>query len=203
MPTGKPPIRYGTVAMTFHWAIAALIIFNIWFGFYVHDMPDEDPDHFMYTQIHKSIGLTILALALARLVWRLFNPPPPLPATMPGWERFLAKAAHYLLYGLIILVPLAGWATVSGSRLPTMYFGLFEWPRLPFIFDLPADQKRILHGELFSAHSLMATVLMYLIAVHVLAALKHLFVDRDDVMQRMLPGGRAESATTAEAKVEP
>ncbi len=192
-------LRYGVVAMTFHWVIAALILFNIWFGFYVHDMADDDPDHFAYVQIHKSIGLTVLTLAFLRLIWRLFDPPPPLPTTMPKWEMWGAKLSHWLLYGLMFAIPLIGWAMVSASRLgvPTMWFGLFQWPHLPFLPDLPAAEKAALRPQLFSAHSILANVMIYVFAVHALAGLKHHFVDKDSVLKRMLPG------TKVEPKVEP
>ena len=183
-------MRYGTVAMTFHWVMAVGILFNIWFGHYVHDMPDEDPDHFALVQLHKSIGLTILALALARLIWRLFDPPPLLPETMPRWERWLAKLSHILLYGLAILMPLTGWAVVSSSSLglPTIWFGLFEWPHIPFLADLPRAEKAQLRPQFFQAHELLGDIFLYLVAVHVLAALKHHFIDKDSVLKRMLPG---------------
>lgn len=187
-------VRYGSVAMTFHWVIAVAILFNIWFGHYVHDMADDDPDHFALVQIHKSIGLTILTLAFLRLIWRLFDPPPPLPATMPKWEVWASKLSHYLLYGLIFAIPLAGWALVSSSPLglPTMWFGLFQWPHIPWLAELPRADKAALRPQLFEAHSILATVLLYVFAVHVLAALKHHFIDKDSVLKRMLPGTKVE-----------
>jgi cytochrome b561 len=187
-------VRYGAVAMAFHWLIAAAILFNIWFGNYVHDMADDDPNHFAYVQIHKSIGLTVLALAFARLVWRLFDPPPPLPETMKPWERWAAKTSHLLLYGLMFAIPLTGWALVSSSPLgiPTFWFGLFEWPHLPFLADLPRAEKSVLRPQIFEAHEILATVMLYVFAVHALAGLKHHFIDRDSVLKRMLPGTRVE-----------
>jgi len=188
-------LRYGAVAMAFHWLIAAAVLFNIWFGGYVHDMAKDDPDRFALVQIHKSIGLTILVLAFARLIWRLVDPPPPLPANMPKWERIAAKASHYLLYGLILAIPLTGWAVVSSSPLglPTMWFGLFEWPHLPFLVDLPRADKAVIRPQIFEVHSILATVLLYVFVVHVFAALKHQFWDHDAVLKRMLPGTRVDS----------
>jgi cytochrome b561 len=187
-------VRYGAVAMTFHWVIALTILFNIWFGNYVHGMADDDPNHFEYVQIHKSIGLTVLVLAVLRLVWRIFDPPPILPAGMPAWERWGARLSHWSLYGLMIAIPLAGWALVSSSPLglPTFWFGLFEWPHLPYLSDLPRAEKSALRPQIFAAHSILATVLLYVFAVHVLAALKHQFWDRDTVLKRMLPGTKVE-----------
>ena len=187
-------VRYGAVAMTFHWVIAAAVLFNIWFGHYVHDMADDDPGHFEYVQIHKSIGLTILVLAFGRLIWRLFDPPPPLPETIPTWQRWASKVSHWLLYGLIFAIPLSGWAMVSASPLglPTFWFGLFEWPHLPFLSELPRVEKSALRPQLFGVHEILATVMLYVFAVHVLAALKHHFIDRDSILKRILPGTRVE-----------
>jgi cytochrome b561 len=187
-------VRFGAVAMTFHWVIAAAVIFNIWFGKYVHGMADDDPNHFEYVQIHKSIGITVLVLALARLIWRLISPPPPLPASTPRWQHFASRLSHWSLYGLIIAIPLAGWALVSSSPLglPTFWFGVFEWPHIPFLSELPRAEKSALRPQFFEAHSILATVLIYVLAVHVLAALKHHFLDKDAVLKRMLPGTKVE-----------
>lgn len=188
-------VRYGAVAKTFHWTIAAAIVSNVAFGFYVHSMADDDPDHFAYVQIHKSIGLTILFLAVLRLLWRLFDPPPLLPEGMPQWQRTASKLSHWSLYGLMIAIPLAGWALVSASPfgIPTYWFGLFEVPHIPFISELPRAQKAPLRADFFTAHMILAYVLLFVLAVHVLAALKHHFVDRDNVLKRMLPGTKVES----------
>ena len=96
---------------------------------------------------------------------------------------------------VIIAIPLAGWALVSSSPLglPTMWFGLFEWPHIPFLADLPRAEKTVLKPQFFEVHSVLATVLLYVFAVHVLAALKHQFVDRDTVLKRMLPGTKVDS----------
>jgi cytochrome b561 len=187
-------LRYGVVAMTFHWVIALAVIFNIWFGDYVHAMADDDPNHFEYVQIHKSIGITVLVLALLRLLWRIFDPPPPLPASMPKWQVWASRLSHWALYGLIIAIPLAGWALVSSSPLglPTFWFGLFEWPHIPFISDLPRSEKSALRPQFFQVHSILATVLIYVLAVHVLAALQHHFLAKDAVLKRMVPGTRVE-----------
>lgn len=188
-------VRYGAVAMTFHWVIAAVLVSNIAFGFYVHNMAEDDPDHFAYVQIHKSIGLTILFLAVLRLLWRLFDPPPMLPEGMPKWERLAARASHWSLYGLMFAIPLTGWAVVSASPfgIPTFWFGVFEWPHIPFLSELPRAEKAPLRGDFFAAHITLAYVTLFVLAVHVLAALKHHFLDRDSVLKRMLPGTKVES----------
>jgi len=182
--------RYGAVAMTLHWLIAVLIIFNICLGYYMNDMPNNDPNHFAFVQFHKSTGLTILVLSVLRVMWRWINPFPPLPATMPMWEKAAARFVHGMFYFLIIAIPLAGWAMVSSSPLglPTMYYGWFEWPQIHALADLPRDQKQHLIGTFRNTHNTLALLMACLIALHVLAALKHQFWDRDTVLKRMLPG---------------
>src|SRR5690349_2490074 len=109
--------RYGSVAVTLHWLIALAIIGMLILGKYMADLPKDDPSRFDLIQLHKSIGITILAFSALRVLWRLVNRVPPLPAEMPGWERFAAHASHLLLYVLIIVLPLSGWALASSSPL--------------------------------------------------------------------------------------
>jgi cytochrome b561 len=101
--------RYGAVAMTLHWLIAIAIIGMLVLGKYMHGLPNSDPNKFMLYQLHKSTGITILALTVSRIVWRFAGPVPPLPATMATWERWAAHTSHFLLYALMLLIPLSGW----------------------------------------------------------------------------------------------
>lgn len=176
---------YGAVAVTLHWLIAAAILANIWFGV---TMVDSE-DYALY-QTHKSLGLTILALSLLRLGWRLMNPPPPLPADMPRWERIAAHLSHWGFYALMIGVPLGGWALISASPssdfVTTKWWGLFEVPLIPPLPEL-ADRKALAHQfeelhEFFGLYGFLA-----LLALHVAAALKHHLWDRDVVLTRMIP----------------
>src|SRR6478752_7144306 len=105
-------LQYGTVAKTFHWVIAALIVTNIALGLYFAALPHSDPWKFELTQLHKSIGLTVLLLSIFRLLWRLSHPVPPLPADLQPVIRIAAHATHYLFYFLIIAIPLSGWIMV-------------------------------------------------------------------------------------------
>ncbi|HEY2032081.1 MAG TPA: cytochrome b [Rhizomicrobium sp.] len=190
-------IRYGTVAMTLHWLIAALILTNLYLGLSFDDYPKGDPALFQVLQIHKSIGLTVLMLSVLRLVWRLVNPVPPLPAGMNPVLKFAAHASHFLLYFLIIAIPLSGWALASTSRLgfATKYFGLFNWPSIGFIANMPLDQKNPLRHDFGAIHMYLAWSAIVLIVIHVSAALWHQFFRRDDVLKRMLPGTKvAEQA---------
>jgi len=186
--------RYSTVAITLHWLIALGIIANIALGLYFADLPRSDPDKFPLTQTHKSIGLTVLVLSVIRVVWRLMHPAPPLPASMSPAMRFAAHATHFLLYVLIIVIPLSGWLMVSASPLglPTMYFGWFAWPELPYFPDLPRAAKKIWVQEFSATHVFLAWSAIVLVTIHVLAAIYHQFIRRDIVLGRMLPGaGRA------------
>ena len=187
--------RYGTVAMSLHWLIAALVIANICLGLYFSDMSHNDPRLFALVQTHKSIGLTVLALSVLRLLWRLVNPVPPLPPGMGPFLRFAAHASHFLLYFLIIAIPLSGWALVSSSPLglPTMYFGWFEWPHIGFLAGLTRAQKIPLSHGFGATHVILAWLAIVLVPVHVLAALYHQFIRRDGVLKRILPG-TAETA---------
>jgi cytochrome b561 len=185
-------LRYGTGAMIFHWLIAALLIANICLGLYFADLPRSDPWKFELTQLHKSIGLTVLMLSVLRLFWRLSHPAPPLPIDLYWGVRVAARASHYLFYFLIIAIPLSGWLMVSASPLgfPTNYFHLFHWPNLWFMADLPRAQKVALHDPLESVHNVLAWSAIVLIPLHVAAALYHQFIRRDDVLRRMLPRRR-------------
>ena len=182
--------RYSTVAIAFHWVIALLLIGNLIAGLWLLDplLNSSDPETkqwgFWLIQVHKSIGLTVLVLAVARLAWRLINPPPPYPDHMGTAEKVLAKLSHWGFYALMLALPLSGWATVSTGKIsfPILYFGLFEVPLLPL-------SKAF--GEQFDAsHTILGWLTLALIVLHVAAALKHHYWDRDDVLVRILPGLR-------------
>lgn len=195
--------RYKAVAIVLHWAIAAAILFMIPLGFWMHGRA-EDGDvssHvFRAFQLHKSIGLTVLALSLVRLGWRLMNPPPPMPEHMPGWERFVAVATHWVFYGLMIGLPLSGWLYVStgwsihdDAPLPvaTHWFGLIQVPALFGLNTADIDVREAAAESAFTAHYVLAYAAIGLVALHVLAALKHHLFDKDDVLAHMIPGLRA------------
>lgn len=189
MPAGNTRLRYGAVAMTLHWLLAAAILFMLALGLTMTSLDEADPLTFPLFQLHKSIGLTILVLSMARLLWRLFHPAPPLPAHMPRWESTAARAVHSSLYVLTIAIPLIGWATVSAAVLavPTVWFGLFEWPHFAFLADLTRAEKRLVEGPLATAHGVLALSLLMLAGLHAAAAFKHHYKDRDDVLKRILP----------------
>jgi cytochrome b561 len=195
--------RYTAVAIVLHWAIAFSILFLFPLGLWMHERAehgDLSAEVFRAYQLHKSIGLTVLALSLVRLGWRLLNPPPPLPEHMPGWERFAAKATHWAFYALMIGIPLSGWLYVSTgwsihdeAPLPvaTHWFGLFQ---VPALFGLNAAAEGLRAGvadAAMEAHELLAYAAIGLAGLHVLAALKHHFFDKDAVLTHMVPGLRA------------
>ncbi|GBF59431.1 cytochrome b561 [Candidatus Phycosocius bacilliformis] len=180
---------YTLVAVVLHWVIAAAILMQILGGWAMEDL--KGAEKFAAFQLHKSAGLTILLLSLLRLFWRLANPPPPLPETMKAWEVTAAKATHIALYALMIGIPLGGWVIISTSpyNIATHWWGLFEWPRLP-LADLPFRKE--LNEMAKAGHSVAAWGVIVLFVIHVGAALKHMFINEDDVMARMLPFMRSE-----------
>ncbi len=186
--------RYTAVAIALHWLIAAGIIGLIAVGWIMGDMA-PGADQYALIQLHKSFGITVLVLSLARVVWRLMNPPPPEPP-MPGWQGALANGVHVAFYVLIILMPLSGWAMVSASPtgIATVLFKTIPWPHIPFLAGLAPEAKEQLHEPLEFVHSKLAWVAIVLLGLHVAGALKHQFVDRDGLLSRMAPGlfGRTE-----------
>jgi cytochrome b561 len=189
--------RYSNVAITLHWLIALGIIVNIALGLYFADMPNHDPEKFFLAQTHKSIGLTVLVLSLVRVVWRLMHPVPPLPEGMSPAMRLAAHTSHFLLYFLIIAIPLSGWALVSSSPLglPTIYFGWFPWPQLPWLPELPRAAKKMWSHEFGAVHVFLAWSAIVLVTIHFAAALYHHFARRDVVLARMLPPFRKAEKT--------
>jgi cytochrome b561 len=175
--------RYTTVAIVLHWVIAAAVLFMIGLGWVMGDIPKGTPERAYWFNLHKSIGVTVGVLVVLRLMWRLSHRPPPLPASMPGWEVTAARISHGLLYALLIAMPVIGFLASNFTKFGVKYFGLQIGPF--FAEDQAArDALQALHG-------LLSYVLVVLVAIHVAAAVKHWLVDRDGVFQRMLPGSRA------------
>lgn len=176
--------RYTRGAIAFHWIIAAAVLFNLWLGVWHDSLPRE----WKVMPVHKSTGITILALSLARLAWRLTHRPPPLPSTAPAWERATAHAAHWTLYFLTITVPLTGWIMSSASvpLRPLNWYGLFAIPYLP------VDRAAGKFGH--DAHTILGYGLAALVVIHILAALRHHLLLRDSTLVRMLPILRAPTS---------
>lgn len=182
--------RYTRVAVILHWLIALAIIGLLAAGKWMVGAVEEPETRniaFKVYQLHKSLGVTVLLLTLLRLGWRLLHKAPPLPAGMPAWQVRAAKASHHLFYVLMLAAPLTGWAMVSASPLgfPTIVFGLFEWPH---IAPLTRLEDKAGAAELLSeVHEQVAHVMILLIVLHIAAALKHHYVDRDGLLGRMIP----------------
>lgn len=186
---GMHGARYSTGAIILHWTIAALIIAQFPIGWQMGI--DKSPKSFALFQLHKSIGITILLLTLARIAWRLAHRPPPL--TVHGWEAGLARFIHTLFYILLLGLPLSGWLMVSLStvNIHTMLFGIIPWPNIPVVGGLSDGAKHAIHEVSEGAHGLMAFTLMGAFLLHVAGALKHHWIDRDASFQRMAPGVRS------------
>lgn len=172
--------RYGGVAQGLHWLIAALVIAMFGLGWTMDDLP-LGPDKIRVFNIHKSIGVTILALMVLRLLWRWHSPPPPLPAAMPGWERRAAQASHFLFYLLLLVQPVIGILHTNAANFPLVVYGSLV---LPAVIGPDEAFKQALEA----AHGLVANAIALLVLVHAGAALRHHFLVKDDVLRRMIPG---------------
>lgn len=187
VPNPHDSARYSRVAMGLHWAIALLIVLEIGLGLRMEGPPGAIT--FAVYQLHKSIGITILGLTLARIGWRLTHRPPS-PGDGPAWERRLARAVHLGFYALLLAIPLSGWLIVSASRtgIDTVLFGLIPFPHIPGIPGLEPASRAAVEDAAETAHRLLGYGLYGLLALHVLGALKHHVVDRDHGLARILPG---------------
>jgi cytochrome b561 len=184
MPTQSSPTRYGAVAQGFHWIIAGLVITQFVLANMAGDLPIGMHKLALLAR-HKSVGMTILMLAILRLLWRLKNPPPTLPTGMSPLERLLARATHIAFYVLLFAMPISGWLMSSAKSYSVSWFGLFTWPNLIAKSDGAFDAMR-------STHRLLSSVLFVTAVLHVLAALKHHFWNKDNVLLRMLPFTQSE-----------
>jgi cytochrome b561 len=172
---------WGALSKTLHWLIVLLII-NQWV---IAERADALPLGAAKLQAlswHKSFGMTIFALAIIRLVWRWLNPVPTLDGLAKGWERMLAHLSHLLLYGLIFAMPLTGWLMSSARNFPVSWFGIFQFP------DLVGPDKGLFESMNGLHHTLFAALVIVAL-FHIAGALKHHFIDKNDVLKRMLPFG--------------
>jgi cytochrome b561 len=170
--------RWGVVSQFLHWLVVLLIVVMAVLGLTMTDLPNGI-DKIKTYALHKSIGITVLALVLLRLLWRLSAGPAPV-APGPCWQRRVATITHAGLYALMLAIPLSGWAFNSAANFALRWFGWFNLPRL-----VPADPGlKVFFRE---AHEWLFWLLVVVVLVHAAAALKHHFVDRDQVLARMLP----------------
>jgi cytochrome b561 len=185
--------RYTGVAIVLHWAIALLIIFNLSLGFFMEGFAPEFKG--ITVALHISSGITVLALTVVRIIWRLLHRPPPFFATLATWERAAAHAVHFLLYLVMLGMPLTGWAIISAhppnpAGGPSIW-GLFHIVPIAPISHLDATAQKHAHDTYVNAHSIGGWMALALVVLHIGAALKHQFLDREPELSRMGVGRKA------------
>jgi cytochrome b561 len=172
--------RFTPIAILLHWLVAVALLATFALGLTMIEMPGITPTKLKYFNWHKWAGVTILALVTLRLLWRLYHPVPALPAAMATWEKRVAEITHYLLYALMFGIPLSGYFYSLAAGFPVVYLGLIP---LPVLIDPNPELKPLLKN----LHYVLNTALATLVILHAAAALKHHFINRDDVLTRMLP----------------
>jgi cytochrome b561 len=179
--------RYTRTAIVFHWLIAALVISNIILAWIFHTVPTEIAQP--YTNAHKTIGITVLGLALMRLLWRIGHRPPPFSPTIPSWQVVAARIGHAALYFIILAMPLSGWIYDSAweyaADVPIDVFGLFQMPRIAWVAEMPPEPKKALDVIAGKVHVSLSYLLYVLLAAHLIGAIKHQRFDRVPTLQRM------------------
>ena len=173
----KMSARYTKTAVILHWVMAILIFVTWSIAIAVDDMP-LSPARITGLSWHKWLGTTVYFLVLFRLLWRVSHPAPPLETPTPAWQEKAAQLTHLALYALMFAIPLVGWLMSSAKGYTVNYFGLFELP------DLVEKDKSLGH-QLKGVHEFLANVLMGLVGLHILAAIKHQFIDKDGLLSRM------------------
>lgn len=174
-----PAARYTATAQWLHWIIALLMLATIPVAWQVHEMHPGAPMRAIYFAVHKSLGVTILLLAVARLIWRVRHKPPPFPSSSPRWVVRMAQANHVLLYVLLLGMPIAGYVHSATGGHPISYFGLFDLPLLP--------QDDAVSQATLVIHLAARWVVYALIVLHLLGTVWHVVVQRDGTLDRMLP----------------
>lgn len=185
--------RYTGTAIALHWLVAVLLFAGFGLGLTMVDM-SFSPQKLKFYSWHKWIGITIFALIAFRLIWRLTHAAPALPASMPAWQQKAAHASHLLMYVLFFAIPLSGWLFSSAKGIQTVYLGLVPLPDLltkdmgDIVLAAADAEKPFTVAELIRlVHKSMNYLLGALVLTHIAAALKHHFIDRDDVLGRMVP----------------
>jgi cytochrome b561 len=171
--------RYTGTARALHWLAALLIFCGFGLGLFMTSL-EIAPATLRYYAWHKWIGITVFLVAAARLAWRAAHPPPPLPATMPSWQVAASRVTHAVLYALMLAIPISGWIYSSATGISVVYLGLVPLPDL-----IPKDRE--VAKTLLIVHKSLNYLLAAVVTMHVAAALKHQFADRDGVLGRMLP----------------
>ena len=192
--TAQAGNRYTRTAIVFHWVIAALVITNIALAWTFKTWSDY-PWTQSVTNTHKTIGITVLGLALMRLLWRIAHRPPPFSPAIPRWQVSAARMGHAALYFIILAMPLSGWIYDSAweyaADVPIDVFGLFEMPRIAWVADMAPEPKKALDVVAGKVHVGLSYLLYFLLAVHLIGAFKHQWLDRVPTLQRMTFRGPA------------
>lgn len=180
IPVRNTEKYWGLVSQSFHWLIVFLIIFQYTWAWRI-DQAEGLRQRLALVPQHKTVGAIILVLAVLRLIWRGLNKAPAMPASMPRWEQWGAHLGHWLLYGLLFAVPLTGWAYSSAAGLGDYWWGPVNLP------NLVQPGSELLENSFQRAHSILTKLLALVAVGHALAALRHHFFIRDDILRRMLP----------------
>lgn len=179
MTSGAGQGEWSQPTKIFHWVVFGGIIVMISLGVWAEETP-VSPLKFKIFAYHKATGIMVLLTMLARLGWRLRTPRPPLPDHMPTWEKRAAEITHWLLYGLVIAIPISGWVMSSAANFPVSIYGLFTVPDL-------VEPNKALSETAAQTHHLLLYLMMATLAAHIGAALRHHFVTKDEILNGMLP----------------
>lgn len=171
--------RYTKTAKSLHWLMAVLFFGMLGLGFYMQGLP-LSPDKLKLYSWHKWVGVTVFLLALFRIAWRVTHQPPALPSSMPRLMQIAAHAGHHMLYMLMFLIPLSGWLMSSAKGFQTVWFGILPIPDL-------IEKNKLLGDLLQTVHVSLNYLFIAVLIGHIGAALKHHFIDKDDILTRMLP----------------
>lgn len=183
-PTHAPQETYSHTAIGLHWLLAAALAANFVLGLTMSDLT-LSPQKLQFYSWHKWAGISLLALVTLRLIWRVLSRPPALLAA-PGWQRHAAKWSHGLMYLLMFAIPLSGWLMSSAGGFTVNYFGVLPLPDL-------VDKNKVLFEQLKEIHEILNFSLLALVVIHIVAALKHHFMDKDATLRRMLPWIKSRS----------
>ncbi len=173
-------ITYTKTAMFFHWITALLIVGAFFLGVTMVDMHGFSPTKLRYFSWHKWLGVTILGVSCLRLLWRLSHRPPAYAGNLPAWQSLVASGLHGLLYLLFFAIPVSGYLYSLAAGVPVVYLGLFPLP----VLIAPDPELKVV---LKQVHYVLNMTLLAGVSLHVLAALKHQFIDRDGILKRILP----------------
>lgn len=178
--------RYNSVAISLHWLIAFFIVSLLAMGKYMTHLEVDDPLRYTLTQLHKSVGITLLLLALFRVFWRLTHKPPALPESTTGFEKIGSQLTHAALYLLMVVIPVSGWIMVSASPLnmETVLFGVVPWPHISFLTTV--SDREVVADRAVLIHTWLANGILLLVLLHTIAALFHQWVRKDRLISRMV-----------------